>query len=254
VVRVPFAADSSRRARPARAGVVAPTAGRARLLLAGVVALAALVGCGDLEQAAAAGGARDDLAGDLAAQLSSSGSLTYSASYQLAGGRTATIVQAQNPARVAYVYPGGKVIVTSDSTTRCQEAAKILTCTMTAPPGPTSPEPATVFAGADRSGMVLPDTVLGLLNAASLDPDKTVKQHDTTIAGHHATCVELTGVGGAEASAFSTCITNEGVLGSFSGRLGGGDVDVAMIRYSDTVTADAFEPPPTAELVDRRTR
>jgi hypothetical protein len=250
---VPFVAWWSRRARPFPAGGDAPTSRRVRLAVAGVVALAALTGCGDLEDAAAAGSARDDLAGDLAAQLSAGDTLTYSAGYQLAGGRTATVARAQDPARIAYVYPGGKTIVTADATIRCEQAAKTLTCTMTAPLVLTAPLPAAAFARAGKAGMVLPGTVLTLLNAASLDPDKTVRQHDTTIAGHHATCIETAGVDGAEAGGFTACITSEGVLASFTGRLGGEPVDVAMTHYSDAVDADAFEPPPNARLLDHRT-
>lgn len=233
---------------------VPSAAAPSRMLVASAVALLALAGCGDLEQAAAAGNARDDLAGDLATQLGGSASLSYSATYQLAGGKAATISQAQNPTRSAYAYPGGKVIVTSAASTRCQPAGKTMTCVMTAPETPTSPTSSEVFAGAGKSGMAMPDTVLDLLNAASLDPDKTVQQHDTTIAGHHATCVEVSGVDEAEASAFTVCITTEGVLGSFTGALDGTDVDVAMTHYTDKTEANAFELPSGAKLVDHRER
>jgi hypothetical protein len=225
-----------------------------RMLVASTIALLALAGCGDLEQAAASGNTRDDLAGDLATQLGGSASLSYSATYQLAGGKTATISQAQNPTRSAYVYPSGKLIVTPDETTRCAPAGKTLTCTMTAPEAPASPTSPGVFASAGKSGMALPDTVLELLNAASLDADKTVQQHDTTIAGHHATCVEMSGVDQAAASAFTVCITTEGVLGSFTGTLDGTAVDIAMTHYSDKIDAAAFEPPTGAKLVDHRER
>jgi len=223
-----------------------------RALVASTLTVLALAGCGDLEQAAASGSTRNDLAGDLATQLGGSATLTYSATYQLSGGASATISQAQNPTRSAYVYPGGKVIVTADATTRCEPAAKKLVCTMTGPATPTSPAPPGVFSAAGKSGMVLPATVLGVLNAASLDPEKTVNQHDTTIAGHHATCVEMSGVDGAEANEFTVCVTSEGALGSFTGALDGTPVDVAMTHYSEKVEANAFEPPPTATLVDNR--
>jgi hypothetical protein len=125
---------------------------------------------------------------------------------------------------------------------------------MAGPVTPTSPAPAGVFTDARKSGMALPDTVLSLLNAASLDAEKTVRQHDTTIAGHHATCVAMSAVDGAESNDFTVCVTSEGALGSFAGTLGGVSVDVAMTHYSDEVDADAFEPPPTATLVDPRQR
>jgi hypothetical protein len=229
-----------------------PAAASFRVFVASALALVALAGCGDLEQAAASGSTRDDLAGDLAAQLGGSGALTYSATYQLAGGGTAAISQAQDPARSAYVYPGGKVIVTADATTRCDGSGKKVTCTMTAPATPANPVPPGVFSGAGKSGLALPDAVLAVLNAASLDAEKTIKQHDTTIAGHHATCLEMSGVDGAASNEFMVCITSEGALGSFTGTLDGTDVDVAMTRYSNEVDAAAFEPPPAATLIDHR--
>jgi len=229
-----------------------PAVGLVRLLVVSALALLALPACGDLEQAAASGNTRNDLAADLATQLGGSASLTYSATYQLAGGATATISQTQNPTRSAYAYPGGKVIVTAQATTRCEPAAKKLTCTMTGPLTPTSPAPPGVFAGADKSGMVLPETALTLLNEASLDAEKAVNQHDTTIAGHHATCLEISGVDGAEASKFTVCVTSEGALGSFTGTLNGTPVDVAMTHFTDKVEATAFDPPPTATLIDHR--
>jgi hypothetical protein len=232
----------------ARVVGVPPVAAATRLLAAGLLALAALAGCGDLEQAAAAGSARDDLAGDLATQLGGSASLTYTATYQLAGGATATISQAQKPARLAYAYPGGRLIVLADTVTRCQGS----TCTVTTAAAPASPAPPETLSATAKSGMVLPATVLGLLNAASLDTGKTVQQRDTTIAGHHASCAALSGVSGAESSAFTVCVTNEGLLGSFKGTIAGAAVDAAMTRYSEKTDPQAFQAPPKARIVDRR--
>jgi hypothetical protein len=96
--------------------------------------------------------------------------------------------------------------------------------------------------------------VLALLNAAVLDTDVEVEQHDTTIAGRHATCVRLNKVDDAAARDFSTCITNEGVLGSFSGILNQARVEVAMTHYSEQVTEATFTLPKTAKLVDERGR
>ncbi|AGZ39352.1 hypothetical protein AFR_05315 [Actinoplanes friuliensis DSM 7358] len=214
---------------------------------------AALTGCSDLDEPGQ-GLSRNDLVSDLAAQMSTAAALTYEASYQLSGGEKATVAQAQKPFRSAYVYPGGKVTVTADATTQCRTQAKATTCTLTAPATPTSPPPAKLFEGADATGLVLPSTVLALLNAAELDNDVEVVQHDTTIAGRHATCVQLTGVDDAAARDFTTCITNEGVLGSFSGILNQTRAEVAMTHYAETVTEDMFQLPPTAKLVDRRSR
>ncbi|MBB4766405.1 hypothetical protein ACFQFC_19510 [Amorphoplanes digitatis] len=216
-----------------------------------VLFAAATAGCSDLDDPGQ-GLARNDLVSDLAAQMSGAAALTYEASYHLSGGGTATVAQAQAPTRSAYVYPGGKVTVTTDATTLCDTGANATTCTMTAPATPTSPPPAKVFEGADATGMVLPSTVQALLNAAVLDNDVEVVQHDTTIAGRHATCVRLAGVDGAATRDFTTCITNEGALGSFSGFLNSVRVEVAMTHYAEKVADEMFEVPKKAKLVDRR--
>jgi hypothetical protein len=222
-----------------------------RRLAAAVLALcAATAGCSDMDDPGQ-GLTRNDLVADLAAQMTAAADLTYQADYQLSGGEKATVAQTQKPARTAYVYPGGLVIVTADATTQCR-TAKTTTCTLTAPATPASPPPAKVFEGAGETGLVTPATVLALLNAAVLDNDVEVEQHDTTIAGRHATCVQLNGVDEAAARDFRTCITNEGVLGSFNGILNQTRMDVAMTHYSEQVQEKTFELPKSAKLVDRR--
>jgi hypothetical protein len=212
-----------------------------------------LAGCGDLDSASASAGiARNDLVAELAAQLGKSSALTYSATYQLAGGATATVTQAQRPARAAYRYPGGQVLVTTAALTRCSPVNKALTCTMTAPPVPATALPGTLLTDAGKAGLVTQPAALAMLNQAALDPDVTVDQHDTTIAGHHATCVDLANVDGAAAREFGVCITNEGVLGSFNGTLSDQDVDLALTQYADRAEADAFDPPSNAKLIDQR--
>lgn len=222
-----------------------------RIVTASAVLLTLVAGCGDLGDTGQQL-TRGDLVNDLASQLSRSSTLTYSASYRLAGGANAMIVQAQRPTRSAYLYPGGKVTVTADATTECRTGAKQPTCTVTPPPTPASRPPTTLFDGAGRQGMVIPDAVLSLLTAAALDNDAAVSQHDTTIAGRHATCVRVDNVDNAEASRFDACITTEGVLGSFAGTLSGESVDIVMTRFEETIRGDAFDPPSTAKLIDRR--
>jgi hypothetical protein len=226
---------------------VVPT--RVRIVLGLLAVALPLAGCGDLDNPAAAQGvSRNDLIAELAAQLNGSASLTYAATYQLVGGSTGSIAQTQGPARTAYRFPAGAVLVTEDATMNCTRKS----CTVTAPPVSAASPPAAVFTDAHRAGLVPPSTVFALLTAAALDTDMTVEQHDTTIAGRHATCVKLADVDNAAASTFSTCITNDGVLGSFSGTLNGKKMDVAMTDYADQVAGDAFDPPSGAKIIDRR--
>lgn len=208
-------------------------------------------GCQTLNDAGQVIG-RADLVNDLAARLDRSGELTYSADYQLPDADTGTIAQSSKPPRSAYIFPGGRVIVTDKATTECRTAGATSTCTVTPPPSPGAKPPASVFAKAGKRGLVTPNVVIGLLTAAALDADAIIKQNDTTIAGRHATCVQVRQVKNAAASSFDACITTEGVLGSFTGVVDGQHVDIAISRYRDTVDATAFELPSGARIVDRR--
>jgi len=227
-------------------------AARSRRTLGLAAAVLLLGGCGDFDDAASAQGiAGNDLVSELAAQLTVSETLTYLAGYRLAGGATAKVAQDQKPARAAYDYPGGRVLVSTEAVTMCEGTRKP-TCTLTAPPEAGGAPPATVFADAEQTGMVAPATVLALLNAAALSPDIRVTPRDTTIAGHHATCVDLNGVDDERSRAFATCVTNDGVLGSFTGTLDGKPMDVAMTQFSSRIAADLFQTPVGATTVDRR--
>jgi hypothetical protein len=210
---------------------------RARVVAGLLAAAVPVAGCAEFDNPAAAQGlTRGDLVAQLATQLSGSASLTYAARYQLAGGRTATIAQAQNPPRSAYRYPGGQVLVTPAAVTRCVRKK----CAMIPPPTPTSPLPAALFADAEKAGLAVPAAVQSLLNAARLDRDMIVDQRDTTVAGRHATCLNLRNVDKAETGAFSTCVTSDGMVGSFTGTLSGTRIDVALTDYAGRVPADAF--------------
>jgi hypothetical protein len=202
-----------------------------------------LAGCADLgDPAAAHGVTRNDLLADMAAQVTGASARTWTATYQLPGGRTGTITHAPAPDRTAYRYPGGSVLLTAGVTTRCVGNA----CTMTEPG-----QAATALGAASAAGLVPPPAVLALLDAAALEPDPDVVQRDTTIAGRHATCLKLTAPD-RTAGEFTTCITNEGAIGSFTGTLDGKHVDVAMTDYVERAAAGAFDPPARATMTDRR--
>ncbi|MET0417777.1 MAG: hypothetical protein ABW022_17355 [Actinoplanes sp.] len=204
-----------------------PSAIRLTLTAALGAALLAAAGCGGTGEANAAGLARGDLVSAMAAQLSAGSALSYTATYQLTGGDTATITQAQRPTRTAYAVRGGRLIVTAQATTRC-EGSK---CTKA------TPEPT---AAAALPGLVTPQAVLAMLNTAALDPEVQAEQHDTTIAGRHATCLSLRNVAGTPSPDFSVCVTNEGALGSFTANINGELIDLALTDYSDQVSGTDF--------------
>ncbi|MET8348835.1 MULTISPECIES: hypothetical protein [unclassified Micromonospora] len=218
-----------------------------RMLAVSVIASLTVTGCQTFEDAGRAMG-RSDLVNDLAVRLDRALELTYSAEYQLPGGETAAIVQAQDPARSAYSYPGGRLTVTPDGVTRCTTTDGRTACTLVTPPTPGSRPTVALFAEANQQGLVTPPVVVGLLTAAALDPQAVIEQSDTTVAGHHATCVEVQRSDGD----LTACVTTDGVLGSFTGAVDGKPMELALSSYSETVAKDAFDPPANASVVDQR--
>ncbi|MEV6487948.1 hypothetical protein AB0M20_04785 [Actinoplanes sp. NPDC051633] len=215
-------------------------------LLTGLLLLA---GCGDLEEAASAKGiASNNLVSQMVTQLSASNTLTYTAAYHLAGGGDATVTQAQNPPRTSFEYPSGRLLLTDKATTACSAGA----CTVTAPPGGGARLPAGTFAAAQQTGMIAPATVIALLDTAALDTAVTVTPHDTTLAGHHATCLDLGGVDDASARNFTVCVTSDGVLGTFKGTVTGAEIDMTLTGYEPSAPAGAFTTPPGAKVTDKR--
>jgi hypothetical protein len=229
-----------RPATPVRATVLAA------LAALGVLAAA---GCGAIDETRQVLD-RADLVDELASRLDRASELTYTAQYQLPGGETATIAQAQRPVRSAYSYPGGKVVISDTATAECSAAL----CTLTAKPLSTSGPPPGVLAAARARGLVHPTFVMGLLTTAALDNDARIEQSDTTIAGQHATCVDVAEVENAVPPAFATCITTDGMLGSFSGEVDGRLVEVSLTGVSDTAAPTAFDLPAGAQVTDRRPR
>jgi hypothetical protein len=219
---------------------------RPRLTTLCFAAAAALLlgsaGCTDLDEASAAGITHDNLLSELSVQLAHVTGLTYTATYQLTGGGTATVTQAQKPTRTAYVYPGGRLIESTTGTVRCARDA----CTETDP----TPATATPLAG---SMLITPEAALTMLNTAALDQELDATQHDTTIAGRHAICLDLDGVDGTPTRKFSLCVTNEGALGSFAATIAGERYEQALTTYAEKAAPDAFDLPATAKLTDKRT-
>ena len=210
-----------------------------------VAMLAGTAGCTGLAEANAAGPTRDDLITEMAGQLGAGSALSYTATYQLAGGDTATITRAQRPSRAAYVYPGGRLIVTPTATIRCTGAEAAPTCTED-DPDPAAP------AGLAGSPLVTPEAAQAMLTAAALDGEVATDQHDTTIAGRHATCLSLQRVAGTPASAFDLCVTNEGALASFTATIEGKRTDLALTAYTEKPAVDAFLLPDKARVARTR--
>ncbi|MFF3866925.1 hypothetical protein [Micromonospora sp. NPDC001898] len=218
-----------------------------RALALSAIASLSVTGCQALNDAGQAFG-RSDLVNDIAARLDRALELTYSADYQISGGQAASIAQTQDPARSAYAWPGGRLTVAAEATTRCETGTARTVCTLLAPPVTTVKPSVALFTEAEQRGLVTPPVVVGLLAEAALDPEAVVAQSGTTLAGHPATCVNVQ----RSAGDFTACVTTEGVLGSFTGNLDGRPTELALTRYSDTVDGASFELPAGAVVVDRR--
>jgi hypothetical protein len=229
-------------------------AGTIASVLAGILGAAvaaALAGCGSIGDAQQVID-RARLVNELASRLDHASELTYTADYQLPNGAHTTIAQAQDPVRAAYTYPDGMFATTPDATIACQIENGANTCTLTAPPSPTTDAQTGLLKKLIDHGLVPPTTVVGLLTSASLSSNAVIEQHDTTVAGEHATCVDVTGVENSSASQFDACITTAGVLGSFKGTVDGKGMEVSLIRYVASVAENAFDIPADATTVDQR--
>jgi len=219
-------------------------------LLAGLVLLSAVIAlsaCGAVDNAQRVVD-RSSLVNDMANRLARADTLTYTAAYQLRDGGTGTLAQAQKPTRASFSYPGGKLVVTPDWTADCQTGTGAGTCAMTLPPSPATDIPEALLTKISQRGLIAPSVVVGLLGAAALDSDASIQQHDTTIAGEWATCVDVSGIDNVPAAQFSACITASGVLASFTGDVNNQPVDIRLTSYQPTVAPDAFTLPAGAKV------
>jgi hypothetical protein len=196
---------------------------------------------------------RSRLIDDMTHQLERGRSIAYSADYQLFGGARGSIGQQVDPARTVYGYPGGMIVVYADQQTLCATLARPAKCQVKALPSAAARQPAS-YAEATRQGFMTGPVLADLLRVALLQPSTSVKPHDSTIAGQPSSCLEVSGLVDAAASAFTACVTADGVLASFSGLVNGVNVDQALIQVSRKVSEDAFALPAGAQVVDLRQR
>ncbi|WIM97260.1 hypothetical protein ACTOB_000766 [Actinoplanes oblitus] len=205
------------------------------LLAAG--ALLAGAACTGVDQASAAGVGPADAVAVIAGQLADSAGLTYTAIYRLADGGTATVARAQDPARTAYRWPAGRLIVTPADTTRCDAAA----CVITAKADPELPA---------ATGLITPEAVATMLRSAETDPALVISQRDTTIAQRHAACVRWGGP-----AAYEACVTGDGTLAAFTGTVGGTTrLEITLTELTSRADPDGFRLPAGVRVHDHRSR
>ena len=210
-------------------------------VVAALSVLTMIAGCNTAADAGRSFGS-DELVTEIASRLTTSQTVSYTATYSLASTTTATIAHHADPEQTAYRYPGGMLLVTPAVSTLCQ-IAKTAKCQTTSAAARGTNRTLTLDDAMEKVGLVRPETVVSLLTQTSLDPDAVISEGDRTIAGTNATCVTITGV----AAPFTACVTTDGLLGSFTGTVGTANVDISLDHYLLSVTSDAFALPPGAK-------
>jgi hypothetical protein len=228
------------------------------VLIASVAAVlvAATMGCG-LIGAAKNLVASAKILSDFGERLSKSSTLTYTAKYQATGGNTVTFVQ--QPPNAAYQSKDGSYIATRDYIYLCGTADGKTACQRTPnQSSDASTQDASAIALVAGGGFVTPELALGLVAAAALVPGAKASESDKTIAGQKSLCVTVTGLDAAASPGdteaprdFTVCVTDVGILSSFSGSLTSGEqASIELTSYSDKADPAAFSPPAGAVVTD----
>jgi hypothetical protein len=194
---------------------------------------------------------------DLAGKLGQSDQLTYTGTYKLDDGSTATVVQ--EPPKAAFVGKQGRFILTEDSLLLCNGTGSKTACQR-------SPNQNKVGATADQAayvsavaggGFISAPMAVAVMTAAAVVPGAKIDKSEKRIAGVDSTCLRVTGIpadkdpNAVTAKEFTVCVGDNGVLTTFSG-VGTDDkkVGVELTKFSGKVDQKAFVPPAGAKIVD----
>lgn len=217
---------------------------------------AASLGCGLVGQAQNLVDTAQVLS-DFADRLGKAATLTYTAQYRVTDGDNVTLVQ--QPPNSAFVGKSGSFIFTKEYMYVCGEEKGVATCQRTPNNAPDVGAADTgVVAGVTGAGFVTPEIALGLIAAAAFVPGAKVSTSETTIAGEKSLCANATNLEAAASEGdkdapkdFSVCVTETGILASFSGTTANGQkAEIELIRYSATADPKALAPPAKAKIVD----
>lgn len=229
-----------------------------RVLVAGLatVLAAGTLGCGLISKARDIVGTAQVLS-DFADRLGKAAKLTYTAEYKVDSGDTVTLVQ--QPPNTAFLGKDGRYIFTPESLFFCGQEKGVMTCQKSPNnAAQVSANDASNVAGVAGAGFITPEVALGLIAAAAFVPGATVAQSEKTIAGEKSLCATASNLDKAASPGdtdtpkdFSVCITEAGILASFSGTSGDGTkASIELTKYSTSVDASAFAPPAGAKIVD----
>jgi hypothetical protein len=227
------------------------------LVVALATALAAgTLGCGLVSQAKNIVDNAKTLS-DFADKLGKTQTLTYTAEYKTEDGASVTLVQ--QPPNSAYIGKDSRFIFTKEALFLCSTEQAVLTCQK-------SPNNAAEMnttdsgyaAGVGGPAFITPELALALILVAAVIPGAHVEQSSKTIAGQSSKCVTATGLEKVATPGetdvpkeFAVCITDAGILASFSGTSTTGEHKaIELTKYSGSADAAVFAPPAGAKVVD----
>ncbi|HEY1178890.1 MAG TPA: hypothetical protein VGF17_22280 [Phytomonospora sp.] len=214
------------------------------LVTAGLAASTACSTPGDAQEVIDQGRVVDGMA----SKVDEGTTRSYTATYQVAGGGTVTVVHTADPYRDAFLFAGGRYVSTPEFELTCENRD----CVLADPLESAAPLSTDAIAEVGDEGFLPAQTILGLLTKAALNAGASIEQSDDTLVGEHATCAKVAGLTGAAADGFETCVTDRGVVGSFEGVVDGVDVKMYLVTYVETADAASFEVPADAKVTDER--
>jgi hypothetical protein len=236
-------------------GMTPPTSTRARtiaIVAAGLLGVGTL-GCGVLSKAK---NVVDNLStiSDYANKIQKADNLTFTADYKLSDGSTAQVVQ--KPPNSAYIGKDSRFIVTADSIYLCSTDQGKLSCTKSANTSGGTNGADLSGASSIGAGFVTPELAVAILIAASVSPNAHVDKSTQKIAGQNSSCIKVTNTkpdpnDPNDLKNFTVCITDQGILSKFAGKLtSGDDASIELTKFSTSADDNAFKPPAGAEIID----
>jgi hypothetical protein len=229
---------------------------RAVVAIAAAALSAGTLGCGVVSKAKQAVENVSAIS-DLADKLGKSDQLTYTGTYKLDDGSTATVVQ--EPPKAAFVGKQGRFILTADALLLCNGTGSKAVCQR-------SPNQNKVAASADQAayvsavaggGFISAPMAVAVMTAAAVVPGTKIDKSEKRVGGVDSTCLHVTGIpadkdpNAVTAKEFTVCVGDNGVLTTFSGV--GTDnkkIGVELSTFIGKVDEKAFVAPAGAKIVD----
>lgn len=224
---------------------------RATILSAAVVVICLVTGCGGTSGGSDITG-HSRLIDELALQVDSAEGRGYTAEYLLAGGQEVmTVAKQVDPEQVAFLFPGGRYVITRQFEMLCTPAEAV-DCVLNRATEVTLSPAESVLGELDGEQFLSVHTVMGWLTEVGASSSADISSETRTIAGTHATCVTVNGAETARVSEFEACVTDTGLLGSFTGTVDGVPKSVVLKAVSGTVDPELFHVPEGAAIIDER--